>query len=662
MKRRFAAPEHDVTFILHRSTLVALATLLGFALRLPLNDVIPPRWDEGWSIAHASLPIAELLLITAADVHPPLYYLLLGAWQRMTGHNLFAARYLSVLLSTTAIPLAYVTARAWSRSQRVAVLAAFFMAWMPLAVYYGAVVRMYALAPSFVLLAAYGACRRLEIGDWKLGRNSISHLQSLIMFAVGAAGVMLTLYHAVWALAAIAIYAFGRAIMHRKRCAARDFALSTGVAALIFAPWGVFAVPQFLSRAAAEATTNIGQRFPVSYFLHQGVFDLMMAQQAGVAGPLVIGLIVVAGVAVAAIRKHPIVLLALPLTMIAFTLLGVAFAARQWAFNARMLICAAPALAMLLGWSFDQVLVANARDAGRTTHDAKRKTQDAIRHAPFALFSLALLAVYWPTSTSFVYAKTLEVFDPYNPHTYRAHIAPLARSDDLVFFNVLSPAGFYALDRQAGDPGWSYALTWDPVIEPRGRWEARITEAAQRHDRLWIVLYRGLAGKNGDLRGWMDSNFYPAHAQWGEEEVFYGLYGVARGKLQPSDAAGVRWGEVVLESAYLPRAISPGDIMPVALTWRAEAPVSRNYKVFVHAIQPDGSVIAQHDAQPLNDLRPMTTWPLGEAVRDNHGLALPADYRGPLRIVAGLYDPDTGARLRTTGGTDAVTLATVIVR
>lgn len=660
MRRRFAAPEHNVTFSLRSSTVVALATLLGFALRLPLNDVIPPRWDEGWSIAHASLPIAELLLITAADVHPPLYYLLLGAWQHATGYDLFAARYLSVLLSTTAIPLAYVTARAWSRSQRVAVLAAFFMAWMPLAVYYGAVVRMYALAPSFVLLAAYGACRRLEIGDWRLGRNS--NLQSPIILAVGAAGAMLTLYHAVWALATIAVYALGRAIMHRNRCAARDIALSTGVAALVFAPWGVFAVPQFLSRAAAEATTNIGQQFPVSYFVRQGVFDLTMAQQAGIAAPLVIGLIVIAGVAVATIRKHPIVLLALPLTMIVFTLLGVAFAARQWAFNARMLICAAPAVAMLLGWSLDQVLVASAHDARRTTHDPKRKTQYAIRYAPIALLSLALLAVYWPTSTSFVYAKTLEVFDPYNPHTYRAHIAPLARSDDLVFFNVLSPAGFYALNRQAGDPGWSYALTWDPVIEPREHWEARITEAAQRHDRLWIVLYRGLAGKNGDLRGWMDSNFYPAHAQWGEEEVFYGLYGVARDELRPGDAAGIRWGEVVLESARLPGTISPGDIVPVALAWRAEAPVSRNYKVFVHAIRPDGSVIAQHDAQPLNDLRPMTTWPMGEAVRDHHGLALPADYRGPLRIVAGLYDPDTGERLRTTSGADGVTLATVVVR
>ncbi len=70
---------------LRHSTLVLIATLLGFALRLPLNGVIPPRWDEGWSIAHASLGIGDILTITAADVHPPLYYLLLGCVANAVG-------------------------------------------------------------------------------------------------------------------------------------------------------------------------------------------------------------------------------------------------------------------------------------------------------------------------------------------------------------------------------------------------------------------------------------------------------------------------------------------------------------------------------------------------------------------------------------------------
>ncbi|MFN3705628.1 MAG: hypothetical protein ACK4WM_06520 [Thermoflexales bacterium] len=84
--------------------------------------------------------------------------------------------------------------------------------------------------------------------------------------------------------------------------------------------------------------------------------------------------------------------------------------------------------------------------------------------------------------------------------------------------------------------------------------------------------------------------------------------------------------------------------------------------MFVHAVRPDGILLAQHDAQPLNDLRPMTTWPAGERVRDNHGLALPSAYRGPLRVIVGLYDPQHGARLPTDNAAEAVELATVIVR
>ena len=636
--------------VIHRSALVALATLLGFALRLPLLGDVPPRWDEGWSIAHAALDLGEILTLTAADVHPPLYYLVLSVWQRLVGVDLFAARYLSVLSSTTAIPLIYVAARAWSGSARAAVLAAWFMAWLPLGVYYGAVVRMYALAPSFVLLVAYGALR-MGIGDRRSSRAPIA-------FTLGAAGAMLTLYHAVWALAAIAIYAFGRAIVHRDRWAARNLAFSVGAAVLLFAPWGLFALPQFLARAAAESATNIGRQFPLTYFLRQGVYDLMMSQQIGEAGLIVIGAIVALALIAAVTRRTSTLPLALPALTITFTLTGVAFAARQWAFNARMLICAAPALAMLLAWSFDQLL------PGRTTHNAQRATRSAryISHLLPLSLGLALVIVYWPTSTQFVYAKTLEVFDPYNPHTYHQHIAPHARQGDLVFFNVLSPAGFYALDRQAHDPRWSYALTWDPVIEPRSRWEQRIRQAASDHDRLWIVLYRGLAGANGDLRGWMDSNFYPAYAAWGEEEVFYGLYGVVREEMAISKAAGARWGAIVLEEAQAPRSVAAGAVVPIRLTWRAEAPIAKNYKVFVHAARSDGLVIAQHDAQPLNDLRPMTSWTPGEPVRDNHGLALPADYRGPLQINVGLYDPDTGERLRTANGADAIALATIMVR
>ena len=46
-------------------------------------------------------------------------------------------------------------------------------------------------------------------------------------------------------------------------------------------------------------------------------------------------------------------------------------------------------------------------------------------------------------------------------------------------------------------------------------------------------------------------------------------------------------------------------------------------------------------------------------VADRHGLLLPAACPAELHICVGLYDPDTGERLRLAGGSDAVELCTL---
>ena len=637
--------------------IVTAVALAGFALRMIRLVDVPPRWDEGWSVAHAALPIDELLVITAADVHPPLYYLLLGAWQNLFGVSLAGARYLSVLMSLPAIPLAWVTGRVLLKSPRAGLFAAALTAWLPLLVYYGAVIRMYALAPSFVLLATWAALR-LVAGSRRPVRAQAGRV---IAFVVGAAGAMLALYHAAWALAVLGVCATLMALRRRgAETGLRSAWVRVGplwaaiaLSALAFAPWAVYALPQLYARAAAEAGVNTAQSYPISYFIEQAWIGLTLSQQAGWSVTAVIGAVMLAGLAASILKpqshsqiptpkskiQHPLLL---PLLTIVFTLAGVAIAARHWTLNARMLVGAAPALALALAWAFEQL--------------ARWRWPAAV------VAALALGGVYADTSAGLVYEKSLEVFDPYNPHAYHDTLAPQGRPSDVAIFNVLSPAGFYALDRQPSSPAWSYALTWDPVIEPRARWEARIQALAREHPRFWLVLYRGLAGANGDLRGWVDSNYYPALAQWGEEEVFYGLYGVARGELTPGAGAGSRWGDLELRQARLAVAVRPGDVIPVALMWRALAPLPANLKIFVHAVDDNGAVVAQHDAQPLNDLRPMTTLPVGEDVNDRHGLALPVAYTGRLRVLAGIYDPATGQRVLTMDGRDAVTIGEVAVR
>jgi hypothetical protein len=635
-----------------------LVTLIGFGLRIWDLNGAPLRWDEGWSIAHSALGISDVLRITAQDVHPPLYYVLLGLWQDGAGLSPFAVRLFSVLAATTSVPLCYAATHAWA-GRRAALFAAAAAAWLPLAVYYGAVARMYALAPSFVLLALWG----MRCLDRRGGSAAL---------AFGCTGAMYTLYHSAWALAALvfvgALWAAsgvwgnfrtpsnqaipdpgggGDGVIRGFHPPQTPYALARALSLALAAylPWLLYGVPKLFGRAVAESATNTNQQFGIAYFLTLGARDLFMTQQVGDAGLLAFLALFCAGLFAALRGKRSIAPLALAFAMIAATLLGVSIAARQWAFNARMLIAAAPALAIAIGWSLGAL------------------SRSRIGRALAGAWLLIVAVLYAPTSARFVYEKSLEVFDPYSTTTYREHIVPHGQPGDVVIFNVLSPAGFYASQRAPNEPTWSYALTWDPVREPTADWQARLRALSQRHDRMWLVLYRGLAqnSNNGDLRGWLDSNFYPARSEWGEEEVFYGLYGVADERtMQPGATA--RWPGITLEHSAISTDVRPGGIAAVKLTWRITEPITRSYKVFVHVMKPDGFVIGQHDAAPLNDLRPFPSLPLSELVEDRHGVALPADAAGPLRIVVGLYDPASGERLRTTDGQDAVELGTIAKR
>jgi hypothetical protein len=103
---------------------------------------------------------------------------------------------------------------------------------------------------------------------------------------------------------------------------------------------------------------------------------------------------------------------------------------------------------------------------------------------------------------------------------------------------------------------------------------------------------------------------------------------------------------------------SPAPLLScsVPLVWRAEAETPTDYRVFVHLVDAAGNILAQSDAAPAGWARPTTGWLPGEVVLDTHTLTLPATLpEGPLSLRVGLYDPDSGARLRS-GPTDFATI------
>ena len=92
--------------------------------------------------------------------------------------------------------------------------------------------------------------------------------------------------------------------------------------------------------------------------------------------------------------------------------------------------------------------------------------------------------------------------------------------------------------------------------------------------------------------------------------------------------------------------LRPGEMLGVSLVWQPEAVITQDYTVGVYLMTPSGTILIQHDRQPVSGFAPMTTWELGTAVRDNYGFILPDELSpGMHQIWIVVYDPQEFERL-----------------
>jgi hypothetical protein len=108
--------------------------------------------------------------------------------------------------------------------------------------------------------------------------------------------------------------------------------------------------------------------------------------------------------------------------------------------------------------------------------------------------------------------------------------------------------------------------------------------------------------------------------------------------------------------------LAPGDTRRVNLFWQANGQPSADYTAFVQALGRDGAPVAGWEAPPGASYS-TSQWAPGTLMRTQATIRFPAgtpDGRYPL--IAGLYDPATGARLKTDGGAEQVSLGSVTVK
>jgi hypothetical protein len=123
--------------------------------------------------------------------------------------------------------------------------------------------------------------------------------------------------------------------------------------------------------------------------------------------------------------------------------------------------------------------------------------------------------------------------------------------------------------------------------------------------------------------------------------------------LEPAEhLLGVQFGDAITLVGFRPAILraKPGAPLTVTLEWRAAQKIDRDYTVSLQLLDPQGKLVAQHDAMPVNNTLPTTTWHPGESVADAIPLPLPATLTaGTYQLIVVMYDHQTLQRLPVHG-------------
>jgi mannosyltransferase len=212
--------------------------------------------DESVSWDMATSSTTRLLALTSADVHPPLYYLMLKAWLWIAGDSPIGLRSLSVVSSMLALALMYRLARTVAPFG-VACAALCWYALSPHTIAYSQEARMYAPVAAAVL----GMC--LAYRRWV--DSGFERVSALVAYATCLVIAMYLHYFtglvlvAIWlhagALATGRYGAAGRAIRSRWR----SWLCVHGAAAALYAPWMHTAVTQITRGQYWRMPVTVGQ-------------------------------------------------------------------------------------------------------------------------------------------------------------------------------------------------------------------------------------------------------------------------------------------------------------------------------------------------------------------------------------------------------------------
>ncbi len=619
---------------MHRTThllccALGLAALFALALTLRFYRINAQSfwYDEGLTVALAVRSLDDIARAAAADVHPPLYYWLLHSWLRLTGTDEAAARAFSAVCG--AITVVLTTILGWRWAGAVAGwLAGIAAAVSPFAIHYSQETRMYALAMLLAacLWLALDAAVRSETGDRAVDPlNATQHpWQWMLFYGAAALAALATHYFMV---AFVAASALAGAILLRRRA---RLAWIAGHLALA----GFFLALVWNSRERLAVWTFAKQPVDPLFILA----DVLHVFSFGPAAPAaswfwVSGFVMLLVASLASWRVSPAATGMALAWLLAPLIAIIALSLNQPYYKPRFLLPALPAFHLLLG-------IGGATLVRGATHRFGMRAGGVIGVLLAACF---IAAAVMPLRN--------EWFDPaFQRDDYRGlaqAVAATARPDDAIL--LIGPGQIDVFDYYFKGSQKRYPLPRFRPLDPTATL-AELEQMEQRHRRLYGIFYVPYeADPNGVVSAWLAERAFRAESRWygGVELAVYELGDVGA----PLRDVNIHFGDtLILERAAVSSTrVAGGDAVRIELHWRAIAPPERDLFLFVHLLDINNQIVAQHDGP----LMPTDAWQPGETYRSRASVLVPPDM--PLatyRLVIGVYDPRTGERLRLEDGRD----------
>jgi len=215
----------------------------------------------------------------------------------------------------------------------------------------------------------------------------------------------------------------------------------------------------------------------------------------------------------------------------------------------------------------------------------------------------------------------------------------------------------------------TYGFFADAVLDKSE--EAWLTQLSQHYQRLWVLSTHESFTESGWERPLRVNDFLLLERRPNRQHVEQptqrlALYALSEAHPLQEAGLGTVFGDPALleekvtsENGWMrlagygltPSARPSGEIL-LTLRWQSLQAIDTNYHVFVHLLDTHDQKVAQRDGQPVQWLRPTSTWQPDEEIIDQYGLLLPSDLPvGDYTIVVGLYDPVNGQRLPVSAGT-----------